>query len=321
MKVTRRSPDGGLLSISDGDREGSVRIVVRRRLEPREVPALPTFDEPAVVAAPWISPRTRQLLTDQGVGYVDDTGNTVIELQRPGLVIRTDGAQRDPNPEPSKGPTLRGPRAWSLLRTIAEVAPPYRVQDLADVMDIDAGYISRVLAVLADELLIERASRGPVTSVDWEGVLRKLTMSYSLFGSNDTSTWVSANGPEQFIADVASKKVGRWALSGSFAARAIAPVTAPQQAVIHTDDPERLAEAGHLLPATSGANVVLAVPYDPIVFTRSRTDTGVPLVSVAQVAMDALTGPGRMPSEGEAVLDWMRRNTTKWQSTSLEPED
>lgn len=321
VTVTSRSGEGGSVLIADGLCEGSIDVIVCKRLEPRDVPSLPASDGPVVVSAPWISPRTRQLLAVRGIGYLDDTGNAAITMSRPGLVIRSRGTDRDPDPKPSAAPTLRGPRAWALLRTIAEVSPPYGVQELARTVGVDPGYVSRVLTALIDELLIERRPRGPVTSVDWEGIVRKLASTYSLFDSNDTTTWVATGGPQQLIDDLSSRRIGRWAVTASFATTTITPVAAPEIAVIYTDDAERVAEAGHLLPATSGSNVVLAVPYDQIVFTRTRTVERVPFVSVAQAAVDALTGPGRMPAEGEALLDWMRQNTTRWQANSLTTKD
>lgn len=317
VEVTGRSRETGTFSVTSNGDTGTLEVIVRKRLDPRGVPALPDADGPSVVAAPWVSPRTRELLTARGIGFVDDTGNVSVELARPGLVIRIAGSDRDPNPEPTTGPNLRGPRAWALLRTIAEVTPPYGVQQLAGAVGVDTGYVSRVLKVLADELLIEREPRGPVTSVDWEGVLRKLATTYSLFGSNETSTWVASGGPGQLIDDLSTRNVGRWAVTGSFATAALAPVAAPVQAAIYTDDPERLAKAGRLLRATTGANVVLAEPYDDIVFTRTRSAGKVLYVSVAQAAVDALSGPGRMSAEGDALLDWMRRDPRRWKADAL----
>ena len=86
---------------------------------------------------------------------------------------------------------------------------------------------------------------------------------------------------------------------------------------MYTDDAERLATAARLLPAKTGANVVLLQPYDPIVFQRGGSTEGVRSVSVAQAAIDCLTGPGRMPAEGEALLAWMRRNEPRWQASDL----
>ena len=212
---------------------------------------------------------------------------------------------------------MKGPRAWALLRTLVEVAPPYTAGDLASALKLDNGYITRALQVLTDERLIERRSRGPVTSVEWEPLLRRLIESYSLLDANTTSTWIAAAGPSRLLDDLADLRVGKWAVTGSFVASAIAPVAAPEIAVIYTADPERLAKAARLLPATTGSNVILVAPYDPIVFQRGQTIERVPAVSVAQAVMDSLTGPGRMPAEGEALLTWMRGNETRWREQNL----
>ena len=245
------------------------------------------------------------------------SGNAEIRLTQPGLYVRTDGASRNPNPKPATAPSLRGPRAWALLRTLDEVRPPYTAGNLADDRTLDDGYVSRALQVLADEQLIERAPRGPVESVEWEPLLRRITASYSLLDANTTSTWIAAAGPSRLLKDLIGLRVGRWVMTGSFVASAIAPVAAPEIAVIYTEDPERLAKAARLLPATTGSNVILAAPYDQIVFQRGRTIDGAPAVSVAQTAIDSLTGPGRMPAEGEALLTWMRRNETRWRIPQL----
>jgi hypothetical protein len=94
---------------------------------------------------------------------MDGTGNTDLRLSRPALVIVTDGADRDPDPKPASGPTLRGPRAWALMRTLAEVRPPYSAGDLAASVAIDKGYVSKVLQALVADRLIECEPRRPVT--------------------------------------------------------------------------------------------------------------------------------------------------------------
>jgi len=78
-----------------------------------------------------------------------------------------------------------------------------------------------------------------------------------------------------------------------------------------------LARVGRLLPATNGANIVLLEPYDPIVFDRTVTADEIPNVSVAQAALNCLTGNARMPAEGEALLAWMRKNEPRWRIGSL----
>jgi hypothetical protein len=316
--VTHRASSGGGIRI--GSPSGSaVELEVRtiKDAAPRSVSALASAEGPTLVVADWLSDRAQQILRAQGSSFLDLTGNAEVRLSEPGLFVRTEGAKRNPSPSLTKGPSLRGPKAWALLRTLAEVPPPLGVRELAEAVDVDAGYVSRVIRVLEDELAVTRTPRGPVTGVEWEGVLRRAASSYSLFDANVSTTWVASSGPERLLDDLTGKRAGPWAVTGSFAAARVAPVAAPEQAVIFTDDPERLAGAGRLLPATRGANVVLLEPYDPIVFDRTMTSDGIPYVSVAQAALDCLTGNARMPAEGEALLTWMRGNEARWRTGTL----
>lgn len=318
VTVAHRQPDRGIISIADDDgAEATVSVLTRHRLEPRDIERLPQPEGPVIVAASWLSPRSRELLRESQIGFLDQTGNVELRLRKPALYIRAEGSPNDPDPKPSSGPTLRGPRVWALMRTLIEVTPPYTAGDLSSALGIDDGYVSRVLQTLADERLISRRPRGAVTTVEWEPLLRKLAETYSFVAANETTTWVASAGPEQLLDDIATAKAGRWAVTGSFVASSIAPVAAPEVAVVFTDDPERFARTVRLLPTKIGANVILAKPYDPIVFQRGWPNAEFPSVSVAQLAIDLLTGTGRMPAEGQALIEWMRRDLSRWQTTHL----
>lgn len=318
VDVVSRSAAGGSVIFTSPDAvAGEVAVLTRRALAPRGVEALGEPGSPGIVAAPWLSPRTRGLLAESGWSYIDATGNTRIAVERPGLFIQSEGASRDPSPKPTPGPNLRGPRAWALMRTMAEVLPPYGVTDLSDALGIDPGYVSRLLGALSDELLIDRPARGRVLTVEWESLLRQISTSYTLLGSNETATWVAPGGAEQFLRDLSASKLKGWAVTGSFAASRRVSVAAPEIAVVFADDPEQIAEATRLRPVRNGGNVVTALPYDRVVFERTWKEDSIVYASVAQVVMDCLTGFGRMPAEADALLDWMRRSAPRWQSASL----
>ncbi|MCQ3812645.1 MAG: hypothetical protein KTV68_19080 [Acidimicrobiia bacterium] len=304
------------LSASEG-LTGKLSVLVCDRLVPKEAAVLPVPKEPAIVAANWLSPRTRDLLTETGYGYIDQTGNTRVTVGRPGLVVLTDGAGRDPSPKPKQGPNIRGPRAWALLRTMAEVLPPYGVGELAETIDANPGYISRLLEAISNELLIGRRPRGPVEHVEWQPVLRLMATSYSLLRSNETSNWVASAGPNQLLEDLAGSGTRGWAVTGSFGAAPLVSVAAPEIAVVYADDPELIANLTKLQPVRTGGNVVIARPYDQIVFKRTWNRDGITYASPAQIAVDCLTGPGRMPAEGDALLEWMDRRAPSWQAVSL----
>ena len=125
VAVAHRQPDRGIISIADDDgTEATVSVVTRHRLEPRDIERLPRPEGSVIVAASWLSPRSRELLRDSQIGFLDQTGNVELRLRKPALYIRAEGSPTDPDPKPTSGPTLRGPRVWALMRTLIEVTPP-----------------------------------------------------------------------------------------------------------------------------------------------------------------------------------------------------
>jgi len=70
-------------------------------------------------------------------------------------------------------------------------------------------------------------------------------------------------------------------------------------------------------PHDEGANVILLRPFDEAVWSRLDRDDGISYVAPSQAAADCLTGTGRMPAEGEALLAWMAQNEESWRVPSL----
>lgn len=276
-------------------------------------------DAVGVVVAPWGSRRTREVLRDSGIGFIDPTGNIELVVGEPGLVIRVQGAEENPVGKRPASPNLRGPKAWSLMKTLIEVKPPYGVRELAAAVETDPGYTSRVIRALEDERLVFRTRRGPITEVDWKALLAKLASTYRLLDSNQTSMWIARSSIRGLPAKLVElKPETRWAITGSLGANLLAPVAAPAIAVIYADDPSEIAETLNLLPADKGADVVLARPYGAAAMARSWNVEGVDYVSVAQLAVDCLTGIGRMPAEGEALVEWMADHEDRWRASSFD---
>lgn len=148
-------------------------------------------------------------------------------------------------------------------------------------------------------------------------MLRQIATTYSLLDANDTASWIAPGGAEQFLRDLPTAKIKRWAVTRSFAASKLVSVAAPEIAIVFTDDPERLAEATRLRPVRNGGNVVTALPYDQIVFDRTWTADNIVYASPAQLVIDCLTGFGRMPAEADALIGWMQRRASRWQAPSL----
>lgn len=269
-----------------------------------------------LVVAPWLSPRTRELLASRGVNYVDLTGNTLFRLDNPTIRIRTDGAARDPAPAMRGLARLRGPKAGRLVRVLADAAPPYGVRELATKATLTPGYVSRLLDALDRESLVDRDQRGRVTAVDIPRLLRRYAEYYDTLTTNDRSLFIARTGAAQAAARL-GELTAPTAITGSFAAQRLNPVAAPSLLAVYCTDVTATARALDLLPADEGANVALLRPFDPVVWDRTVSEGGLTYVSPTQVALDCLAGNGRMPAEGEAVLTWLAANESAWRAPAL----
>jgi hypothetical protein len=265
------------------------------------------------VVAPFLSPRTRERLEERGVGYVDLTGNIRVALDRPALFVRTSGAERDPRREERPARTLRGAKAGRVVRALCDFVPPVGVRELAEKAGVTPGYVSRVFALLEKEDLIRREPRGPVDHVDWRDLIRRWTEDYSLFGSNRTGSYLEPRGLGSLLGKLPDSGL-RYAATGSLGSANVALVAPARLAICYVDDPEAAAENLKLRPAESGANVILAEPFDPVVYERTWEREGVTFAALSQIAADLLTSPGRGPAEADALMSWMSTNEDAWRS-------
>jgi hypothetical protein len=85
----------------------------------------------------------------------------------------------------------------------------------------------------------------------------------------------------------------------------------------YSDNPITAAEDLKLLPSDSGANVILLRPFDTVVWRRDIWIDDIRYVAPSQAAVDCLTGNGRMPAEGEALINWMTENESEWRDQPL----
>ena len=297
-------------------------VEIKRCLEPRDV--LQTVEQVSaitadasprpvpVVAAAYLSPRARALLLDRGVSYADTTGNVRIEVSAPGLFIATDGADHDPWPRDHKLRSLRGRGAARAMRAIIDTSPPCGVRELAQATGASAPTLSRVLDLLEREAIVSRA-RGGVSTVDWQAATRRWAEDYDQTDSNTPTTVLEPRGLTAL-----EKKLGAttipYAATGALAAQRFDPIAPARLAAIYVTDAIRAIDSLDLRETEAGTNVVLLEPFDPVVFDRTVERDGLRCVAPSQLAVDLLTGPGREPSQGEQLLQWMEKNENAWRS-------
>jgi hypothetical protein len=323
--------DGAIDLVIENRSLVTVLVEAKRSFSPRDVertfgPQLPrllramTFNTPILVISDWLSPRTCELLTEQGINYLDLTGNALISLDNNPVVvyIRSTGASRAPKPAARGKVGFRGPKAARIVRLLIDVRPPYGVREIAEASGVAVSWVSRLLESLDRDALIERSARGRVESVDIPRLLRRWAETYDVFTTNESQTFLAPHGANQALDHMKDESsVGRLAITGSFAAVRLAPVAAPAMLVVYSDDIDRVSQALGLLAADEGSNVVLLRPYDTVVWDRSVVDDGLRYVAPSQIAIDCQTGNGRMPAEGDALIGWMVERESQWRLPSL----
>ena len=270
-------------------------------------------DAVLVAAAPYLSPTTREVLTDLGVSYVDTTGNVTLRSRRPALLIKTEGATRDPWPSDETLQSLRGRGAGRAVRALLDVRPPYGLRDLSERAKVPLASLSRTTDLLDRDGFIVRAGRGPITDIDWQGVIRRWARDYDIARSNRVSTFLEPRGFTALSTKLSKLKRG-YAVTGAFAAQRFSPVAPTRLAAMYVRDVVSWADRLDLRPADAGANVWLLEPFDEVVFARTSLRDGVVCVNPTQLAVDLLTGPGRDPSEGDELLTWMKGNEDAWRT-------
>lgn len=266
-----------------------------------------------LVIAPWLSPRTRDVLASRKVSYLDFTGNVDLRLPT-GVLIKTEGAQQNPDPTPhrrSRG--LSGAAAGVITRLLVDFAPPYRQKDLAAVGRVSPGYVSRIFQTLDDEALITRD--GPyIVEVNWQMLLRARADSYDVLRANHAVAMVARHGPEAVYRSLMTEgSENNAVVTGSYAAREVAPVAVGGPLMIYVDPGphsiDQIADELSLLRAGTG-NIILLQPNNPGPLRGRRSFGATEHVALSQLVIDCLSGPGRMPAEGEALIAHMATTDT-----------
>jgi hypothetical protein len=264
-------------------------------------------------------------LEDARVNYLDLTGNIRLAIDEPPLFLRDRGSDTNPFPAASPERSLAGPLAGRVVLTLLELVPPSGALTLTSVAGegkVSLPYVSRVVDLLENEDLVRRSPRGPITEVDRPGLVRRWAEDYSLLKSNKGRLFLDPRGAARTLGALDSDEFrratsGRYAITGSFAASRFAPAVAPpSKLVCFVEYPDTAAEALGLSPATGVGNVLLLAPYDAIVFERVVEGKGLSWATAGQVMVDCLTGPDRMPAEGEALLAYMSRTDQRWRGFS-----
>jgi hypothetical protein len=101
---------------------------------------------------------------------------------------------------------------------------------------------------------------------------------------------------------------GNYAITGSFAASAVAPYADARLLVLYVEDAVAAREELRVRAAGEQSNTWLARPADDLPFERTWERDGLRYAALSQVACDLFDMPGRSPAEAEELLRFIQEN-------------
>jgi hypothetical protein len=267
-----------------------------------------------IVVAPFLTRRTRESLQNAGLSYLDLTGNIRLTADRPALFIAATGAEKNPSPDQPARRSLRGAKAGRIVRALCDRRQPWGIRELAQAAETDPGYVSRIVDLLQREDLIKKGGgRAAIGGVDWQSLIRRWADDYSPFEGGRANSYLAPRGLSSVIERLRAADFN-YAITASYAASKLAPVTAPRLLTCYVDDLPRSARDLDLRVAEQGINVLLLMPFDRVVYERTWERGGIRFAAASQVAADLLSSSGRGPSEADALLRWMKDDESAWRN-------
>jgi hypothetical protein len=266
----------------------------------------------ALLAAPYLNPAARVRLAENGIGYADATGNLLLRLDRPALFLRDVGTDKDPwrGPGRPRG-SFKGGTAARVFRALVDFSPPMTVPQLVERSGASTGVTYRVVDFLEREDMLKRASGSGIVEVDWRQLIERWSQQYGFARSASMTAFLEPHGLDAALDRLRGDDL-RYALTGSIAADYYEPYAPTRAIQMYVTSVDEAASRLGLRRASTGANVLVAVPEDPVAFARTRRFEGLTIAAPSQVAVDLLGGPGRAPEEARALIEWMKANEQTW---------
>ena len=277
---TNDAADARLTIKTPAGASAALAIGARRQLDPRLVAevagALKTAAADAfVVIAPFLGPRTRERLADEGLGYVDLVGNMRLVLDRPTVFIASRGEDSSPWAAPRTARSLHAAKASRLIRALVDGRGEGRAgrSPARGLAGTDPGYVSRLLDLFHREELIERLPRGPVVAVHAARLIRRWAEDYRFGDAHRFVPVAHAHGVPGALAALRDAGVPH-ALTARAGAAALLGTALPGIVAAYVDNPERVAAEIGAEPADTGANLLLIDPFDTFVFDGTWEASG-----------------------------------------------
>lgn len=264
----------------------------------------------AVFVAPYITPRTAEICTKEGIGYVDLAGNCRLSFQQ--VYISREG---NPNPFAERRDlrSLYSPKAGRVLRVLLnKPRQKWKMSALAEEAGVSLGQVFNVKKLLADREWI-RVDPDGFSLHEPEALLGEWSQNYSYRRNKiqEFYTLLTVTEMEARLAEVCDAEGIKYALTGFSGAIRMAPAARYQRVWAYVEDSgDELARLLNLEKVSSGANVWLMTPYDEGVLYGVQSLGGIKVASPIQIYLDLQSFRGRGKEAAEVLLEEVIR--LKW---------
>ena len=260
-----------------------------------------------VLAAPYLSHQRQNICRDQGICFIDLSGNVFIKFKS--LYVERIGF---PNkfPEERKG---RGPfsdKASLILRVILKDGGHlWGVRQLAQRVHLDPGFVSRMARELEKRDYIARIN-SKIKLRNPEGILDDWIRNYNFNKNKNYNYFLMATSSIDVLEMLRGLKIPSdvdYALSVQAGGNLVAPYAAYQEVHMYVSNEKALEyfkKRMNLRSAEQGANLILMLPYyKHSVFYDSRIIEGLRVVSDVQLYLDLHGYPIRGLEQAEHLLE------------------
>lgn len=260
-------------------------------------------DEYGIFIAPYITSGSANICREAGIGYIDFAGNCFLSFGQ--VYIKK---EEKPNPfvQKRKLRSLYSPKSERILRVLLTKGPKdWKVKDLASKAKVSLGLVANVKQKLADQEWIINQRVG--FSLEEPLPLLEEWSKNSNYRRNHLLNYYSPESPEfleRKLDEVCRRLNIDYGLTGFSGAARFAPTVRYRQIMAYIgENYENVISEMDIKPVTSGANVLLLVPYDNGVFFGSQSIDNTQVVSPIQIYLDLMSYRGRGQEAAEAILE------------------
>lgn len=258
-----------------------------------------------VFLAPYISPRSAEICSEDNVGYMDLAGNCSLSF---GKIFIEKKGQKNPFKQERQLRSLYSPRATRVLRVLLVSSPQrkWKIQALAQEAQVSLGHAFNIKKFLLDREWIFSDKDG-FSLTDPDALLLDWSNNYN-FRRNGIHDYYSLKRPQEVelaIANACRSERIKYSMTGFSAAERFSPAVRYQRtmAYIKPGQVERVASKLGLKEVETGANVSLWEPYDQGVFYGSQEVNGVSVVTPVQAYLDIKGFRGRGEEAAARLLE------------------